>query len=122
MPDDPPQQLKPRLAISTGQARAIVDRGIPGAAVLGITELYGGEISTVFEITLADAPSCILKVYPASMQWKMAKEVHVLGLLRDISTPVPRILLADDTGSIIEAPTPKKAGVGFVLLVSLQRG
>ena len=111
MPDDPPQQLKPRLAISTGQAQAIVDRGIPGAAVLRITELYGGEISTVFEITLADAPSCILKVYPASMQWKMAKEVHVLGLLRDISTPVPRILLADDTGSIID--------LNFVLMTKL---
>jgi len=102
MPDEPPVSLRPRLAISVDQAQAIVGRGVPGASALGITELYGGEISTVFEVTLGDARSCILKVYPASMQWKMAKEVHVLGLLRNVSTPVPRILLADDTRSVID--------------------
>jgi hypothetical protein len=74
----------------------------PRSSVLGVTELHGGQISAVFEIALKDAPACILKVYPAALQWKMAKEVYVLGLLRDIGTAVPRILLADDTRSLID--------------------
>lgn len=102
MPETEPKQLKPRLAISIDQAQAIVGRGVPGSSVIGITELHGGEISAVFEITLANARSCILKVYPASLQWKMAKEVYVVGLLRHVSTPVPHILVADDTRSIID--------------------
>ena len=91
MPDDAPSPLKPRLAISIDQAEAIAARAAPRSPVLGITELHGGEISAVFEIALANAPSCVLKVYPASLQWKMAKEVYVVGLLRGVSTPVPRM-------------------------------
>ncbi|MBR1160725.1 phosphotransferase family protein [Bradyrhizobium elkanii] len=102
MSDDPPPQLKPRLAISTDQAQAIIDRVAPGSRVAGITELRGGEISTILEITRAGAPSCILKVYPAQLQWKMAKEVHVLGLLRDASIAIPRILMADDSRALID--------------------
>jgi aminoglycoside phosphotransferase (APT) family kinase protein len=111
MSDDAPTPLKPRLAITTDQAQAIVDRGVPGSPVAGVTELHGGEIGAVFEITRKGAPACILKVYPASLQWKMAKEVHVLGLLQNISTPVPRILLADDTRSVID--------LNFVLMSKL---
>ncbi|WP_249147188.1 aminoglycoside phosphotransferase family protein [Bradyrhizobium sp. AUGA SZCCT0177] len=102
MPDNAPTPLKPRLAISIDQARAITGRLAPHSSVVGATELRGGEISAIFEITLADASSYILKIYPASMAWKMAKEVHVLDLLRGISTPVPRILVADDTRSVID--------------------
>src|SRR4029453_1899189 len=32
----------------------------------------------------------------------MAKEVHVLALLRNVGAPVPRILFADDTRSVID--------------------
>ncbi|GKQ51107.1 phosphotransferase family protein [Bradyrhizobium sp. Ce-3] len=102
MSDDPPLQLKPRLAISIDQAQAIVSRAAAGARVRDVIELRGGEISTILEIALVDAPNCILKVYPAELHWKMAKEVHVLGLLRDVDIPVPRILLADDTNSVID--------------------
>ncbi|MBR0705343.1 phosphotransferase family protein [Bradyrhizobium liaoningense] len=100
--DAPPLQLKPRLSVSVDQAQAIIRRISPQASLLGITELHGGEISTVLEITLANAPACILKVYPESLQWKMAKEVYVLGLLRDLSTSIPKILLADDTRTAID--------------------
>ncbi|MGY4479123.1 hypothetical protein [Bradyrhizobium sp. USDA 3364] len=79
MSDDPPLQLKPRLAISIDQAQAIVSRVAPRAVVCNVIELRGGEISTIVEIALVDAPSYILKVYPAQLQWKMAKEVYVLG-------------------------------------------
>lgn len=94
--------LKPRLAISRDQAQAIVHRLSSRTSVLGITELHGGEIGTVLKIALADAPACILKAYPESLQWKMAKEVHVLGLLRGLDAAIPTILLADDTRSVIE--------------------
>lgn len=89
MSDDPPLQLKPRLAISIDQAQAIVSRVAPRALVRDIIELRGGEISTILEIVVADAPGCILKVYPPSLQWKMAKEVHVLGLLEKVDIPIP---------------------------------
>lgn len=94
--------LKPRLIMSIDQARSIIRRMAPDASVLDITELHGGEISTVIEIALVDAPPCILKVYPESLQWKMAKEVYVLGLLRDLGAVIPKILLADDTKSVID--------------------
>jgi len=100
--DDPPIQLKPRLTISVDQAQLMVRRMDPHAEVVGITELHGGKISTILEIALKDAPSCILKIYPESLQWKMAKAVHVLGLLRDLGTTIPEIQSADDTRSVID--------------------
>ncbi|GEC54871.1 aminoglycoside phosphotransferase (APT) family kinase protein [Bradyrhizobium japonicum] len=111
MSDDPPLQLKPRLEISIDQAQAIIDRVAPGSPVAAITELHGGEISTILEITRADAPSCILKVYPAQLQWKMAKEVYVLGLVRDAGIAIPRILMADDSRALID--------LNFVLMSKL---
>jgi len=102
MSNEAPLQLKPRLAISIDQTQAIVRRMSPQASVLGVTELRGGEISTVLEIALAEAPACILKIYPDQLQWKMAKEVYVLGLLRELGTTIPRILLADDTRSVVD--------------------
>ncbi|RXT46038.1 phosphotransferase family protein [Bradyrhizobium betae] len=102
MSSEAPLQLKPRLAISVDQAQAMVRRISPNASVLGVTELRGGEISTVVEIALADGPTCILKAYPEALQWKMAKEVLVLGLLQNLGTAIPKILLADDTRSVID--------------------
>lgn len=102
MSSNPPLELKPRLVISVDQAQAIIRRIAPRASVLGLAELHGGEISTVIEIALANAPSCVLKVYPEPLRWKMAKEVYVLGLLQDLSLAIPKILLADDTRSVID--------------------
>ncbi|RUT94970.1 hypothetical protein EOD23_33505 [Mesorhizobium sp. USDA-HM6] len=50
----------------------------------------------------------------------LPRAVLILMLLAAPVLAVP--MMRANTGSIIEAPTPKKAGVGFVLLVSLQRG
>ncbi|UWU89483.1 phosphotransferase family protein [Bradyrhizobium sp. CB1015] len=102
MSNDPPLQLKPRLAISVDQVQSIIRRVSPQASVLDVAELHGGEIGTVLEIVLADSPACILKAYPASLQWKMAKEVYVLELLRDVDVAVPKILFADDTRRAID--------------------
>ena len=69
MADDPPLQLKPRLTISIEQAQAIVSSIAPHATVSDVIELRGGEISTILEIVLADAPTCILK---APTVWNFA--------------------------------------------------
>ncbi|UGY02972.1 phosphotransferase family protein [Bradyrhizobium quebecense] len=76
-----------------------------------VIALRSGEISMILEIALTDGPSCILKVYPVELHWKMAKEVYVHELLRDVDIPVPRILLADDTRAVI--------GLSFVLMSKL---
>ena len=44
-------------------------------------------------------------------------------ILMLLAAPVLAVpMMRTNAGSVIEAPTPKKAGFGFVLLVSLQRG
>jgi aminoglycoside phosphotransferase (APT) family kinase protein len=54
----------------------------------------------------------MLKVYPESLHWKMQKEVNVCALLSGrLRTPVPYVLLADDTKSVI--------GLNFVLMNKL---
>ncbi|TGP22576.1 MULTISPECIES: hypothetical protein [unclassified Mesorhizobium] len=50
----------------------------------------------------------------------LPRAVLILMLLAAPVLAVP--MMRADSGSVIEAPTPKKAGIGFVLLVSLQRG
>lgn len=53
----------------------------------------------------------ILRLLPRAMLITLALAAPVLALPQ----------LRSDTGSVIEAPNPKKSGMGFVLLVSLQR-
>lgn len=44
-------------------------------------------------------------------------------ILMLLAAPVLALpMMRADNGSTIEAPSPRKSGVGFVLLVSLQRG
>jgi aminoglycoside phosphotransferase (APT) family kinase protein len=95
--------LKPSLAVTDAQAQAIVDRVAPGRRLARVGELLAGEISAVFEIELADGPPAfVLKVYPETLQWKMQKEVSVASLLEEQPIPVPRVLLADDTRSLLD--------------------
>jgi aminoglycoside phosphotransferase (APT) family kinase protein len=95
--------LKPALTVTDEQAQAIVDRVAPGRRLARIGELLAGEISAVFEIELADGPPAfVLKVYPEAMHWKMQNEVSVARLLEGRPIPVPRILLADDSRSLLD--------------------
>jgi aminoglycoside phosphotransferase (APT) family kinase protein len=94
--------LKPSLTVTDAQAQAIVDRVAPGRRLARIGELLAGEISAVFEIELADGlPAFVLKVYPETLHWKMQKEVSIARLLEGRPIPVPRILLADDSKSLL---------------------
>ena len=95
--------LKPALTVTETQAQAIVDRIVPGRRVARVGELLAGEISAVFEIELADEPPAfVLKVYPETLHWKMQKEVSIARRLAGLPIPIPRILLADDSRSLLE--------------------
>jgi len=95
--------LKPPLAVTDAQAQAIVDRVASGRCLARIGELLAGGISAVFEIELADGPPAfVLKVYPETLHWKMRKEMRIADLLNGrLSVPTPRILLADDSKSLL---------------------
>jgi aminoglycoside phosphotransferase (APT) family kinase protein len=105
--------VKPDIIVSPAQAQAIVDRLGAGQTVTQISKLQGGAIGAIYEIGLREgASSLMLKVYPESLHWKMQKEVNVCALLSGrLSVPVPRVLLADDTKSVI--------GLNFVLMNKL---
>jgi aminoglycoside phosphotransferase (APT) family kinase protein len=54
----------------------------------------------------------MLKVYPDDLHWKMQKEVTVVGLVQDrLSVPTPRILLADDSKTLL--------GLNFIVMTKL---
>jgi len=61
-------------------------------------------MGAVYELRLAEAhPSLVLKVYPQEFQWKMQKEVALCGRLDGrLGVPTPRILLADDSKSLLD--------------------
>jgi aminoglycoside phosphotransferase (APT) family kinase protein len=85
-------------------AQAIVDRVLPGRTLAAVTCLQGGEMGAVYELRLAEASwSIVLKVYPQAFQWKMQKEVTVASHLDGrLTVPIPRILLADDSRSLVD--------------------
>jgi aminoglycoside phosphotransferase (APT) family kinase protein len=90
--------------VSNGLAQAIVDRVLPGRTLAAVTCLQGGEMGAVYELSLAEAhPSLVLKVYPQEFQWKMQKEAAVIGRLGGrLTVPIPRILLADESRSLLD--------------------
>jgi aminoglycoside phosphotransferase (APT) family kinase protein len=108
-----PRLVKPDVTVSPAQAQAIVDRLGAGQTVAQISKLQGGAIGAIYEIGLMDgALSLVLKLYPESLHWKMQKEVNVCALLSGrLGVPVPRVLVADDTKSVI--------GPNFVLMNKL---
>jgi aminoglycoside phosphotransferase (APT) family kinase protein len=94
--------VKPELQISPSVAQAIVNRVADNQTVEKVSELAGGEISAVYAIELTGAPPLVLKVYSEMMHWKMQKEALIYGWLEGkLDVPAPRILLVDDTKSLI---------------------
>jgi hygromycin-B 7''-O-kinase len=69
-----------------------------------VRPVRGGGISSVFDVTTLSGSSFIVKVYPETYAWKLAKEVFVYGRLSTIDgLPTPVVIGADDTRSIIDA-------------------
>src|SRR3954468_16525049 len=106
--------IKPRVQVPVATAQAIVDRALAGRSVASVCNIHGGEIAAVYEIAFKGAePPVVLKVYPDSLHWKMQKEVAVAALIGDrLSVPVPRILLADDSKSLLD--------LNFALMTKLE--
>jgi hygromycin-B 7''-O-kinase len=96
--------VKPDLVVSKADAQIIVDRVVVGRTVAAIANIQGGAISALFEIAFGDDHEpLVLKVYPDDLHWKMRKEVTVSSLIQNrLTVPVPRILLADDTKSVLK--------------------
>jgi hygromycin-B 7''-O-kinase len=105
--------VKPDLVVSKADAQMIVDRAVAGRSVAAIANIQGGAISALFEIAFGGGqPPLMLKVYPDDLHWKMRKEVTVSSLIQNrLTVPVPRILLADDTKSVL--------GFNFMLMDKL---
>lgn len=96
--------LKPELVLSDSQAQSIVDRPAPGRRMTWLSAFTQGEIGAVFAVELADGPpDLVIKVYPDALHWKMLKEITVAHLMRAgrLAAPVPRILHADESRSLI---------------------
>jgi hypothetical protein len=96
--------LKPDLQVSAAVAQAMVDRVASDRHVATVYKLHGGEIAAVYEIAFVDPAHrpVVLKVYPEELHWKMKKEVTVISLTEGrLSVPVPRILSADDSKTLL---------------------
>jgi len=71
-----------------------------GRAAVGIERCWGGGISDVYRVRCDPGPDVILKLYPEAFYWKLDKEVHVYGLLRQVSSvPFPEVLWAEKAGA-----------------------
>jgi aminoglycoside phosphotransferase (APT) family kinase protein len=107
-------KLKPDLQVSIAVVQAIVDRAVARLPVADVSRLHGGEIATIYEIAFVNEghPPLVLKIYPDDLHWKMQKEVTVLELIGNrLDVAVPRILLADDSKTVL--------GLNFTLMTKL---
>jgi hypothetical protein len=105
--------IRPDLQVPVATAQAIVDGVLVGHTVAAVSKIHGGEIAATYEIAFGDAkPPVVLKVYPDPLHWKMQKEVTVASPIQArLSVPVPRILLADDSKTLL--------GLNFILMTKL---
>jgi len=105
--------IVPALEVPLATAQSIVDRVLAGQQVTDVCNIHGGEIAAVYKITFEGPhPQIVLKVYPDTLHWKMRKEANVISLVQSqLSVPMPRILLADDSKQII--------ALNFILMTKL---
>ena len=105
--------VRPALEVPLATAQSIVDRVLAGRQVTDVANIHGGEIAAVYMITFEGPyPPVVLKVYPDALHWKMQKEANVVSLVQpQLSMPIPRILLADDSMQIV--------ALNFILMTKL---
>jgi hypothetical protein len=63
----PTMTIKPDLQLTSAAAQSIIDAVAPGQTVTTVSNIHGGEIAAVHEITFAEdaQPPLVLKVYGA---------------------------------------------------------
>jgi hygromycin-B 7''-O-kinase len=93
----------PYRALTVDQAGTVLSLVRPGAAVTDVVARTGGRLSTVYEVRYAGSPDAVIvKIYAEPWRWKLAKEVHVYGILGDHGAgPVPTILHAEHGTGLI---------------------
>src|SRR5262249_52100465 len=113
----PQMSIRPALEVPLATAQSIVDRVLAGRQVTDVANIHGGEIAAVYMITFEGPyPPVVLKVYPDALHWKMQKEANVISLVRpQLSVPIPRILLADDSKQIMCKPRRESSRSGWDL-------
>ena len=84
-------------------ADAVIALADPRLRAEAVTRLDGGANSAVFEVRTSGGGALVVKVYSDTFHWKMEKEVFVYGLLngRALAAPVPVILAADDSKTLL---------------------
>jgi len=99
--------IRPALEVPLATAQSIVDRLLAGRQVTDVSNIHGGEIAAVYMIAFEGPyPPVVLKVYPDALHWKMQKEANVVSVVQpQLSVPIPRILLADDSKQIVALNT-----------------
>ena len=94
------------MGLTMAIAQALMRKHRPSCVVEGFEARHGGNISTIYEIRCAyPAQPIILKVYPDTFYWKMAKEVYVYSLFDPAEgVPTPSILASDDSKTLLPHP------------------
>lgn len=83
--------------LNSDQAVEILRPVWPDVVVEEVVPRTGGQLSTVYEVHCGQpAVAVIVKIYDAQWRWKLAKEVHVYGVLNQHGIElVPTILRAE---------------------------
>lgn len=89
--------------IDIATADRVIALAEPGFRTEAITRLTGGANSAVFDVKSRRGHSVVVKVYSDLLQWKMKKEVFVYDHVRacGVDAPVPAILAADDSKTVV---------------------
>ena len=85
-----------------------------GFRAADVVRLTAGGMSAVFEARSAGGDGVVVKVYTDEWRWKMEKEVFVYDVLRQhgVAVPVPVILVADDSKTLLAQ--------SFIVMTKLQ--
>jgi aminoglycoside phosphotransferase (APT) family kinase protein len=84
-------------------AKRVIALADPSLRPEAVVRLTGGRNSAVFEARAPDGRAVVVKVYSDLFHWKMDKEIFVYDLLRQhgVAAPVPEILAADDSKTLL---------------------
>jgi aminoglycoside phosphotransferase (APT) family kinase protein len=84
-------------------ADRVVALAEPGFRTETVARLTGGGNSAVFEVRSREGRALVVKIYSDLFHWKLEKEVFVFGRMREhgIVAPVPEVLAADDSKSLL---------------------
>jgi hygromycin-B 7''-O-kinase len=86
--------------VTASRLIAVADRRLHAASVERLT---GGTNSAVFDVRTTTGRALVVKVHSDDFHWKLDKEVYVYELLRRhaVDVPVPEILIADDSKTLL---------------------